>query len=152
MTIRGWLYAALYFYTPLNEENGLCNREHANYVIARNEGSNPSPFLFYEKERKGVVMIANLFFSACAFFLGRYSYLVMRNRYLENKKAELIAYHAQLLQLSDALEGKDAAMRKKWQSMVDDFSKYQAMINPDTTGKWTDMDDQYLSSWGSAEK
>lgn len=97
-------------------------------------------------------MIANLFFSACVFLLGRYSYLVMRNQYLERKKAELIAYHARLLQLAEALEKKDATMRKKWQSMVDDVSKYQAMICPDTTGKWTDIDDQYLKSWSSAEK
>lgn len=97
-------------------------------------------------------MIVKIFFSTCIFFLGRYSYLVMRNQYLENKKAELIAYHAQLMQLADALESKDVAMRKKWQAMVDDFSKYQAMINPSETGKWTDMDDQYLRSWNSAEK
>lgn len=87
-----------------------------------------------------------------AFYAGRVSAHVARNKYLEEKKGELIAYHQALLNIAEQLEAKDKAMKQKWQAMVDDFSKYQAYANPDDTGKWTDMDDIYLQSWKSAEK
>ena len=90
-----------------------------------------------------------VFFS---FFVGRYSYLFYRNQYLESKRNELNAYREELVELSKVLEEKDAAIRKKWQSMVTDISKYQASMVDGDTGKWSDWDDAYLSSWSSAEK
>lgn len=86
------------------------------------------------------------------FQLGRIVANNFREQYLEDKKRELIEYHAQLLAIADALEKKDTAIRSKWQSMVDDISKYQYAIDPSDSGKWTEMDDIYLQSWGSAEK
>lgn len=71
--------------------------------------------------------------------------------YLEGKRNDLMAYRDQLLDISESLEKKDAHIRKKWQSMVTDFSKYQSALTDDS-GKWTDMDDMYLDSWKSAEK
>lgn len=89
---------------------------------------------------------------AVSFGLGRFSYLVDRNRYLENKKQELLAYHAELLAISEGLDEKDKKIREKWQNLVDDISKYQAMVGGFEKGKWTDMDDVYLNSWKSAEE
>lgn len=86
------------------------------------------------------------------FQLGRIVANNFREQYLEDKKQELIEYHAQLLAIADALEKKDSAIRSKWQSMVDDISKYQYAIDSSDAGKWTEMDDIYLQSWGSAEK
>lgn len=86
------------------------------------------------------------------FQLGRIVANNFREQYLEDKKQELIEYHAQLLAIADSLEKKDAAIRAKWQTMVDDISKYQYAIDPSDAGKWTEMDDIYLQSWGSAEK
>lgn len=86
------------------------------------------------------------------FQLGRIVANNFREQYLEDKKRELIEYHAQLLAIEASLEKKDAAIRSKWQSMVDDISKYQSAIDPADKGKWTEMDDIYLQSWGSAEK
>lgn len=86
------------------------------------------------------------------FYAGRLSYNLWRNRYLEEKRGELIAYHKALLDISDGLERKDQEIRKKWQTMVDDVSKYQSMVGGFETGKWTDMDDVYLNSWKSAEE
>lgn len=86
------------------------------------------------------------------FQLGRIVANNFREQYLEDKKRELIEYHARLLAIADSLEKKDAAIRTKWQSMVDDISKYQYSIDPSDAGKWTEMDDIYLQSWGSAEK
>lgn len=87
-----------------------------------------------------------------SFGLGRFSYLVDRNRYLENKKQELIEYHAELLAISEGLDARDKQIRQKWQNLVDDISKYQAMVGGFEKGKWTDMDDVYLNSWKSAEE
>lgn len=97
-------------------------------------------------------MIKSVLLIFAGFVAGRYSYCVWRNSYLESKKEELISYHAQLLAIEEALETKDKQIRRKWQGMVDDFSKYQACVNPDDTGKWTDADDIYLRSWSSAEE
>ncbi len=97
-------------------------------------------------------MIKSVLFVFAGFVAGRYSYLVYRNRYLESKKEELIGYHKQLIAIEKALEAKDRHIRRKWQGMVDDFSKYQSAVAPDDTGKWTDMDDIYLRSWSSAEE
>ena len=89
---------------------------------------------------------------AASFGLGRMSYLVARNRYLEGKKQELLAYHAELLAISEGLDEKDKKIREKWQSLVDDISKYQSMVGGFEKGKWTEMDDVYLNSWKSAEE
>lgn len=89
---------------------------------------------------------------AASFGLGRFSYLVARNGYLEGKKQELIAYHAELLAISEGLDERDKKIREKWQNLVDDISKYQAMVGGFEKGKWTEMDDVYLNSWKSAEE
>lgn len=86
------------------------------------------------------------------YLLGRTSYVYWRNKYLEDKKQELLAYHAQLLAIEQSLEEKDKAIRNKWQKMVDDISKYQAAIDPEDRGKWSEWDDVYFQSWNSAEK
>ena len=87
-----------------------------------------------------------------AFMLGRFSYNVYRNRYLEEKKEDLIRYHAMLLSIEEGLEKRDDYIRSKWQSMVDDISKYKASVEPDGNDKWNEWDDLFLESWGSAEK
>lgn len=86
------------------------------------------------------------------YLLGRTSYVWWRNKYLEDKKQELLAYHAQLLSIEQDLEEKDKAIRNKWQRMVEDISKYQAAIDPEDSGKWNEWDDVYFQSWNSAEK
>lgn len=64
----------------------------------------------------------------------------------------------QLIELSKVLETeaeelsqREKAVRDKWQAMVVDFSKYQAIIDESETNKWTESDDIYLNSWKSAE-
>lgn len=89
---------------------------------------------------------------ASFYFLGRTSYVWWRNKYLEDKKFELMRYHAKLLAIEEDLEEKDKEIRKKWQRMVDDISKYQAAVDPEDNGKWNEWDDVFLNSWSSAEK
>lgn len=72
--------------------------------------------------------------------------------YIEGKRKELYAYRDELLRIEAELEKKDELIRQKWQNMVSDFANYQAYTEPGTTGKWTEWDDIYLNSWGSAEK
>lgn len=96
--------------------------------------------------------IGQILSMVASFYIGRYSCLALRNRYLEAKRNELNAYREELLKIERALEEKDAAIRKKWQSMVSDISKYQASMIDGDTGKWSDWDDAYLNSWSSAEK
>lgn len=89
------------------------------------------------------------------FCLGRFSYFVIRDTYLELKREELIKMREELKRIADSLEKKDAAMRKKWQSMVNDFSQYNSYAlkqSGEYENKWSDWDDQYLKSWISAEK
>lgn len=86
------------------------------------------------------------------YFLGRTSYVWWRSKYLEGKKQELLAYHVQLIEIEQDLEEKDKAIRNKWQSMVDDISKYKASVEPNENDKWNEWDDLFLESWGSAEK
>ena len=87
------------------------------------------------------------------YFLGRYSTLVLKNKILEEKKAELIEDNERLIKFSEDLIEQDKRIRDKWKSMVTDFSKYQACItDPNELGKWTETDDIYLNSWHSADK
>ncbi len=95
--------------------------------------------------------ISQIIFIITSFYCGRLSYMLVKNKYLESKRDELNSYRNELLKIESDLEAKDSQIRKKWQSMVDDISKYQASINGDT-GKWSDWDDVYLRSWNSAEK
>lgn len=95
--------------------------------------------------------ISQIIIILASFYCGRLSYMLFKNKYLESKRDELNSYRNELIELEKALEEKDSQVRKKWQSMVDDISKYQASINGNT-GKWSDWDDIYLRSWNSAEK
>ncbi len=102
-----------------------------------------------------------LWYITC-FFLGRLSvnwwknrYLEKEKEYLENERATLIEYHEELEKIENSLIQKDREIRKKWQSMVDDFAEYNAYIrreNGEYTNKWSDWDDVYFQSWNSAEK
>lgn len=96
-------------------------------------------------------MLISVLKYTAAFLLGRYSCLYFRNKYLEDKKEELVKYHAELLRIQEMLERKDEQIRQKWQSMIADISKYDMAQRPDS-GKWTDVDDIYFNSWNSAEK
>lgn len=89
---------------------------------------------------------------ASLYFLGRTSYVWWQNKYLEGKRQDLIAYHAQLVEIEQALEEKDAHIRDKWQRMVNDISQYKAVIDPEDVGKWSEWDDAFFQSWKSAEK
>ena len=96
-------------------------------------------------------MFVSILKYTAAFLLGRYSYLYFRNRYLEEKKEQLIGYRDALIEIEKGLEEKDEAIRKKWQKMVTDISKYDFAMRPDS-GKWTEADDVYFNSWNSAEQ
>lgn len=88
---------------------------------------------------------------AAVFYAGRYSYLYWKNQYLEEKRGQLIAFRDELVNMANSLEETDAAIRKKWQRMVTDISKYD-MARRSDSGKWTEADDIYFNSWNSAEK
>ena len=94
--------------------------------------------------------IAYVFSSALWFAVGRFSYICWRNSYLEEKRQELMAKRDELLAIGEALKQEEDAIRKKWQNMVVDISKYEFANK--NSGIWTDADDIYFSSWNSAEK
>jgi len=98
------------------------------------------------------VMAIYVIIAGFSFEIGRRSQAILMDDELENKRKALVAYRDELLVMAEHLEQKDDEIRHKWQSMVEDFSKYQAMANPQESGKWTESDDIYLNSWKSAEK
>lgn len=87
-----------------------------------------------------------------SFFGGRYSYLLMKNRYIEKKLSELSEFREEVGEEMKLLCLKDEEIRNKWKSMVEDFAKYQAYVESDTNSQWTEWDDVYLNSWISAER
>lgn len=87
-----------------------------------------------------------------SFEIGRRSQAIVMDKDLEKKREALIAYRDELVEIAEHLEQKDTEIRHKWQKMVDDFSKYQAAMNPENASTWTESDDIYLNSWKSAEK
>lgn len=90
--------------------------------------------------------------SAFWYETGRRSQAIKMDKDLEEKRETLTAYRDELVEIAKNLEKKDAEIRRKWQKMVDDFSKYQAAMNPENASTWTEADDIYLNSWKSAEK
>lgn len=90
--------------------------------------------------------------SIISFLCGRYSYLLIKNRYIEERIKELTKVRDAANEQIMVLSMKDEEIRNKWKSMVEDFAKYNAYIESDTEGKWSEWDDVYLNSWISAEK
>lgn len=90
--------------------------------------------------------------SAFWYEIGRRSQEIAMDKDLEEKRETLIAYRDELVEIAQHLEKKDEEIRHKWQKMVEDFSKYQAAMNPEIASTWTEADDIYLNSWKSAEK
>lgn len=88
--------------------------------------------------------------SALWFAVGRFSYICWKNSYLESKKAELYQYREELLDISREIDKEKDRVRKLWQNMVVDISKYEFANKNDSV--WTDKDDMYFRSWNSAEK
>ena len=81
--------------------------------------------------------------------------LGIRIRRLDKIRRDLEEEALELDELYHDLKEQDTRIRRKWQSMVDDFSKYNAYVlsrSGKDISKWNEWDDQYLNSWGSAEK
>ena len=87
--------------------------------------------------------------------IGRWSTFYIRNKQLDEVKEALIEEADRLEKLEEALTEQDQRIRDKWKAMVDDFSKYNAYAMRQAgkdTDKWSEWDDQYLRSWGSADE
>lgn len=88
--------------------------------------------------------------SALWFAVGRFSYICWKNSYLENKRAELYQYRDELLAISHEIDKEKNRLRKMWQNMVVDLSKYEFANKNEPV--WTEKDDLYFRSWNSAEE
>lgn len=104
-----------------------------------------------------ITILARLLSYGLVFYAGRYSMTWWYNKYLQAQAQALSFQQLQIKQeahvISRQLEIKDEEVRKKWQDMVVDISKYQFMNQPShLRGKWTEMDDVYLQSWCSADE
>lgn len=88
--------------------------------------------------------------AAALFLMGRLSARVVRDRYLEAKRDELMAIKEGLDEVAEGLEQREKALRSKWQAMVVNASEISALVN-DGGGTWTPEDDRFLDSWLSAE-
>lgn len=88
--------------------------------------------------------------ATASFLLGRISMRVMRDRYLETKRGELMAIKAGLEEVAESLTRREEALRAKWRDMVVNASEISALVNGGE-GTWTPEDDRFLDSWSSAE-
>ena len=94
-----------------------------------------------------------IIYGAGMFLAGRFSLRFVKDRMLEEKRLMLLEITKELQTYHGYLVEKDKEIRKKWQNMVSDFSRYQAAITPEEQQSvWTETDDIYLSSWKSAEE
>lgn len=89
--------------------------------------------------------------AAVSFLLGRVSVRVLRDRYLESKRSELLAIKAGLDEVAEGLTRREEEIRSKWQAMVVNASEISAFVNG-SEGEWTQDDDRFLESWSSAER
>lgn len=99
-------------------------------------------------------------FAVCYIFAFIGGYVVgggIREYRLRDREEKILIAKDQLTELSHELEDyakelnrRNKEIKEKWQSMVVDFSKYQAELNGSET--WTENDDIYLNSWKSAEE
>ena len=97
------------------------------------------------------MLIVKILSYALTFYAGRLSYMFWRNKFLDDKKKELDIYYEGVSALLEETKRRDNEVRKKWQSMVADISRYEFKDREDN-GVWTDTDQLYLNSWASAEK
>lgn len=88
--------------------------------------------------------------AAVSFLMGRLSARVVRDRYLEAKRDELMAIKNGLDDVAEGLGLREKALRSKWQAMVVNASEISALVNGGE-GTWTSEDDRFLDSWSSAE-
>ena len=96
--------------------------------------------------------IAFVFVIAVAsFLLGRGSVRILRDKYLESKRNELMAIRDSLEERVVDLRRRENALRIKWQAMVVNASEIESLINGDEDA-WTPADDRFLESWSSAER
>lgn len=89
--------------------------------------------------------------AAVSFLLGRASARVLRDRYLESKRDELLAIKAGLDEVAEGLTRREGELRSRWQAMVVNASEISTLVNG-SEGTWTQDDDRFLESWSSAER
>ena len=96
----------------------------------------------------------------CAFFAGRWSVVVIKDKNLEAKRYkylmeardildELNDFNHDLNRRKEILDAQEERTRRSYQNAIVDISRYQFMDRK--SDHWTCMDDEYLKSWASAE-
>lgn len=88
--------------------------------------------------------------ASVSFFLGRASAKVLRDKYLESKRDELMAIKSGLDDFAEDLTRREEELRAKWQKMIVSASEITAYVNG-SRGTWTAEDAHFLDCWSSAE-
>ena len=86
-----------------------------------------------------------------SFLLGRISVRILRDKYLEGKRGELMAIKSDLEGFAEDLTRREEGLRSKWQGMIVNASEISALVNG-SEGTWTPEDDRFLDCWSSVER
>lgn len=85
------------------------------------------------------------------FYLGRLSFMVWKNMYLEDKRKALHQNAVDILEYGEDLRKREEAVRQKYKELLNLAAEVRATVEGETS-KWDGFDDELMRQWINADK
>lgn len=86
-----------------------------------------------------------------AFYLGRLSFMVWKNMYLEDKREALHQNAVDILEYGEDLKRREYAVSQKYKELLNLAAEVRVTVEGETS-KWDGFDDELMRQWINADK
>lgn len=86
-----------------------------------------------------------------AFYLGRLSFMVWKNMYLEEKREALHQNAVDILEYGEDLKRREYAVSQKYKELLNLAAEVRVAVDGETS-EWDGFDDELMRQWIKADK
>lgn len=86
-----------------------------------------------------------------AFYLGRLSFMVWKNMYLEDKRKALHQNAVDILEYGEDLKRREYAVSQKYKDLLSLAAEVRVTVEGETS-EWDGFDDELMRQWINADK
>ena len=86
-----------------------------------------------------------------AFYLGRLSFMVWKNMYLEDKREALHQNAVDILEYGEDLKRREYAVSQKYKELLNLAAEVRVTVEGETS-EWDGFDDELMRQWIKADK
>ena len=97
-------------------------------------------------------VIVRLAFDTLFILLGYSIHFLWKDLFLERKRRTLLAMLDEVQEIAEETKQREADLRRRWQSMVEEMSRIKAEEFDGGSSTWSESDDTFLASWIKADE